>query len=106
VNCIPLGPREFGKTRSTWTVELAAEVCFEQKLTEKRVSDETIRQALLRLGVQWQRARDLVTSPDPEYLLKKRRDRLIRWAEAHPEWVLGYVDEVWWSRLAQPRLHT
>jgi hypothetical protein len=31
---------------------------------------------------------------------------LIRLAEAHPEWVLGYVDEVWWSRLAQPRLHT
>jgi hypothetical protein len=24
----------------------------------------------------------------------------------HPEWVLGYVDEVWWSRLKQPRLHT
>ncbi|HEX2243995.1 MAG TPA: transposase [Gammaproteobacteria bacterium] len=31
---------------------------------------------------------------------------MIRLAEAHPEWVLGYVDEVWWSRLAQPRLHT
>jgi DDE superfamily endonuclease len=26
-------------------------------------------------------------------------------AGAHPEWVLGYVDEVWWSRLKQPRLH-
>ena len=22
----------------------------------------------------------------------------------HPEWVLGYLDEVWWSRLAQPKL--
>lgn len=21
-------------------------------------------------------------------------------------WVVGYQDEVWWSRLAQPRLHT
>jgi hypothetical protein len=30
---------------------------------------------------------------------------LIRLAEAHAAWVLGYVDEVWWSRLAQPRLH-
>ena len=27
-------------------------------------------------------------------------------AAIHPEWVLGYGDEVWWSRLAQPRLHT
>jgi hypothetical protein len=22
-----------------------------------------------------------------------------------PDWVLGYVDEVWWSRLAQPQMH-
>lgn len=27
-------------------------------------------------------------------------------AETHPDWVLGYIDEVWWSRLAQPRLHS
>ena len=23
----------------------------------------------------------------------------------HPEWVLGFQDECWWSRLAQPNLH-
>lgn len=33
-------------------------------------------------------------------------ERLIRIAASHPEWVLGYADEVWWSRLQQPRLHT
>jgi len=32
------------------------------------------------------------------------RDRLIRLAAQHPAWVLGFVDEVWWSRLAQPNL--
>jgi transposase len=26
-------------------------------------------------------------------------------AERHPDWVLGYQDEVWWSRLARPDLH-
>jgi hypothetical protein len=26
-------------------------------------------------------------------------------AESHPEWVLGFQDECWWSRLAQPNLH-
>jgi transposase len=26
-------------------------------------------------------------------------------AEAHPEWVLGYQGETWWSRRAQPGLH-
>jgi hypothetical protein len=35
---------------------------------------------------------------------KGARDRLIRLAERHPEWVLGYQDEVWWSRLARPNL--
>jgi DDE superfamily endonuclease len=30
---------------------------------------------------------------------------LIRLAERHPEWVLGFQDEVWWSRLARPELH-
>ncbi|MGH3514441.1 MAG: transposase [Pseudonocardiaceae bacterium] len=36
---------------------------------------------------------------------KKARDRLIRLAAAHPEWVLGYQDECWWSRLALPAMH-
>ena len=36
---------------------------------------------------------------------KRRRDRLIRWAAAHPDWTLGFEDEVWWSRLAAPALH-
>lgn len=30
----------------------------------------------------------------------------MRLAAAHPTWALGFVDEVWWSRLAQPTLHT
>ena len=36
---------------------------------------------------------------------KGARDRLIRWALAHPEWALGFEDEVWFSRLARPGLH-
>lgn len=36
---------------------------------------------------------------------KKQRDRLIRLTAAYSEWVLGFADEVWWSRLAQPELH-
>jgi len=38
-------------------------------------------------------------------LEKNWRDRLIRLAARHPDWVVGYADEVWWSRLAQPALH-
>lgn len=37
---------------------------------------------------------------------KKQRDRLIRLSQARSDWVLGYVDEVWWSRFAQPSMHS
>jgi hypothetical protein len=30
------------------------------------------------------------------------RDRLIRLARTHPTWVVGFADEVWWSRVARP----
>jgi len=33
---------------------------------------------------------------------KRGRDRLIRLAKRHPEWALGFLDEVWWSRVARP----
>src|SRR5579859_4606959 len=99
-------PRLFGKDTSVWTLELAADVAFAQGLTAWRVSDETVRATLARMGVRWRRAKEWITSPDPEYVRKKaRRDRLIRLARRHPEWLLGFEDEVWWSRLACPTLH-
>jgi hypothetical protein len=49
----------------------AAEVCVEQGVTAKRVSLETIRDTLKRLGVGWRRAKTWITSPDPQYALKK-----------------------------------
>jgi transposase len=66
-------PRDFGKPTSLWTLELAAEVAFAEGLTARRVSGETIRQALKRLGVGWKRAKTWITSPDPAYLRKKGR---------------------------------
>jgi transposase len=99
-------PRLFDKPTSVWTLELAAEVAAERGLTAWRVSGETIRATLARMGVRWRRAKEWITSPDPEYARKKaRRDRLIRLAQAHPDWLLGCEDEVWWSRLAHPTLY-
>jgi transposase len=66
-------PRTFGKPTSVWTMELAAEVSFAEGITPERVSGETIRQAILRLGVRWRRAKQWITSPDPEYARKKVR---------------------------------
>jgi len=64
-------PRTFGKATSLWTCELAAEVSFEQELIRERVSGETIRATLQRMGVKWARAKHWITSPDPEYSRKK-----------------------------------
>ena len=64
-------PRQFGRATSLWTLELAAEVACEQGLTATRVSGETVRATLQRLGVGWRRAKHWITSPDPQYLRKK-----------------------------------
>ncbi len=64
-------PRDFGLPTSRWTLEHVAQVCFEQGLTPSRVSDETIRDAVKRLKVGWQRAKRWVESPDPAYARKK-----------------------------------
>jgi transposase len=64
-------PRTFDQPTSLWTLELAADVSFAQGLTPIRVTGETIRATLVRLGVKWQRAKDWITSPDPEYARKK-----------------------------------
>ena len=66
-------PRTFGQPTSVWTLELAAAVSFERGLTAQRVSAETIRATLERLGIRWQRAKRWITSPDPAYARKKAR---------------------------------
>ena len=64
-------PRSFGKDTSLWTLELAAEVSFEEGLTEERITGETVRATLARMGVRWERAKRWIASPDPEYARKK-----------------------------------
>ena len=65
-------PRTYGKPTSVWTLQLAAQVSQELGLTSRQVSIEAIRLALSRLGVGWQRAKHWITSPDPDYVRKKK----------------------------------
>jgi transposase len=67
-------PREFGLPTSLWTLEGVAKVCFAQGVTERLVSDETVRAAMQRLKVGWKRAKHWITSPDPEYARKKGQE--------------------------------
>jgi transposase len=66
-------PRAFGRPTSLWTLGLAATVSFERGLTVERVTGETVRATLARLGVRWQHAQEWITSPGPAYARKKER---------------------------------
>ena len=63
-------PRALGHARGTWTLDLLARVAHEEGLSPTVLSGETVRQALLRLGVGWKRAKRWLTSPDPAYAQK------------------------------------
>jgi transposase len=64
-------PRALGKPTSLWTLALAAAVCHEKGWTPHRLSRETLRRVLKRLGVGWKRAKHWLVSPDPAYARKK-----------------------------------
>jgi transposase len=64
-------PRDFGKPTSVWTLDLAAEVSVAEGIVSTRVSGETIRTTVRRLGLNWERAKQWITSPDAGYARKK-----------------------------------
>jgi transposase len=64
-------PRDFGHPTSLWTLESAAETAHAEGLIPTRVTGETIRATLARLGIGWKRAKTWITSPDPAYARKK-----------------------------------
>ena len=66
-------PRDFDLPTSRWTLPGVAQVCFARGLTPTLVSDETIRDAVKRLKVSWQRAKRWIECPDPAYARKKGR---------------------------------
>src|SRR4051812_2928007 len=63
-------PRAFGHARGTWTPGLLTRAAHAEGLSPTELSVETIRRALLRLGVGWKRAKRWLTSPDPAYAQK------------------------------------
>ena len=64
-------PRAFGKERSHWTLELVAEVAHQEGLTPQKLSAESVRTALKRLGLSFARTKRWIGSPDPAYTRKK-----------------------------------
>jgi transposase len=66
-------PRSLDLPFSLWTNQRLADVLAEE--TGIRVSDETVRRALAQADIVLSRPQHTITSPDPDYLVKKRRSK-------------------------------
>lgn len=64
-------PRSLNLPYSLWTLQRLVDYLAEQ--TGIRVSDETVRLLLHRNGIVMSRPQHKISSPDPEYAVKKRR---------------------------------
>lgn len=64
-------PRSLGQPYSMWTLQRLADYMAEQ--TGLRLSYETVRRVLAAAGIVFSRPQHKISSPDPEYLVKKRR---------------------------------
>jgi transposase len=64
-------PRSFGLPFSLWTLQRLVDYLAEQ--TCIRISDESVRRALQHAGIVLSRPQHQISSPDPDYALKKRR---------------------------------
>lgn len=64
-------PRSLGLPFSMWTLARLADYMAEQ--TSIRVSTETVREYLKEADIVLSRPQHTISSPDPEYEVKKRR---------------------------------
>jgi transposase len=64
-------PRSLGLPFSLWTLQRLVDYLAEH--TSIRVSDETVRRALKQAGIVLSRPQHKISSPDPDYQVKKRR---------------------------------
>lgn len=66
-------PRSFGLPFSVWTLQRLVDYMAEE--TGLRVSDETVRRTLKAADIVLSRPQHKISSPDPEYEVKKRRSK-------------------------------
>jgi len=70
---VRLRPRSLGQAYSMWTLQRLADYMAEQ--TGIRVGYETVRQVLKGGEIVLSRPQHTISSPDPEYKVKKRRSK-------------------------------
>ncbi len=73
IHAVRRRPRSLGMPFSLWTLQRLADHMAES--TGIRVTYETVRVHLKAAGIVLSRPQHTITSPDPEYALKKRRSK-------------------------------
>jgi transposase len=68
-------PRSLGLAFSLWTLQRLVDYLAEQ--TGIRVSDETVRRTLKQADIVLSRPQHTISSPDPDYQVKKRRLKIL-----------------------------
>jgi transposase len=68
---IQQSPRQFGYESSLWTLQMLATQAAKEGLTAWEVDEDTVGRTLKQAGVDWQRAKHWIKSPDPHYAEKK-----------------------------------
>jgi transposase len=68
-------PRSLDLPFSLWTLQRLVDHLAER--TGSRVSDETVRRTLKQVDIVLSRPQHQISSPDPEYQLKKRRLKIL-----------------------------
>lgn len=85
--------------RASWTLQQLAEALVERVESLSTLSPEGVRRLLQRCGIEWRRAKEWLTSPDPRYAVRKaHRDRLLAWARAAPDGAAVWLDQSWFVR--------
>lgn len=64
-------PREFGCESSMWTLQLLAQISYQEGLTDRLVHSDTVGETLHQLGIDWKKAKRHIQSPDEHYPRKK-----------------------------------
>lgn len=64
-------PRDFDCESSMWTLQLLAEISYQEGLTDHLVHSDTVGETLHQLGVNWKKAKRHIQSPDAHYKRKK-----------------------------------
>ena len=70
---VRLRPRSLGLEYSMWTLRRLADYLAEE--TGVRVSHETVRRELAKEEIVFSQPQHTISSPDPDYQVKKRRSR-------------------------------